>query len=165
MGTDRGNGNVCLAKLRLDIVHASETFEDIQATYDRLPANIVHLFDAYVYTIEHSTLENEADIGLLCLAALADGPKLLYVLVKMLDDLLPRTAKVNLSEVLRATKGLLTLVDHNFPELCPYHQDFDYYLMDDYNGEIMQRRSQVNKWRTQHAQEVESLELAAPRSD
>ena len=147
---DKAYGNVVMAKLRLDLVHGAQTLEPIEAVRDRLPSNLLNLFEAGVGSIQQQPDAWQQELGLLAIAAVARNfngvpfESLEQWLLKAspqssLADIAPRSPE----DILRAARGFLVQKLTDPIELTFYHPDFYYYVAEDYNEAIFWIRSQL----------------------
>ncbi len=144
----RAEPNVTLALARLELVHTMDTADETRPVSDRLPANIVALFDAGMRSV-NSQPEELRDIGLKAIAAVAHVADQGFRPLKYVDlDRWLREAAMlssgsslrhvphrSLEEILQATKGfLITTVPMGEQEryVEGYHYDFIIYAAGGY---------------------------------
>lgn len=132
---NKAYGNVAIAKLRLELVHGSQTLSPIKATLDRLPRNLVDVFDAGVSTID--------TLGLLAIATVAQNPS--GVLIEKLERSLLDASGMSpsLEEILRAAKGFLVMLPTKPIKVMVYHSDFGFYIRENYNESMFETRSKL----------------------
>ncbi|KAF2831215.1 hypothetical protein CC86DRAFT_390868 [Ophiobolus disseminans] len=107
-------GNITIAKLYLDNVHKDRSLDVVHKPGDRLPRNVVALFDAGIERIKKQP-KHEADISLMAIAAAADrdnGTSIVSLEDWMRDALsrLPYLARApprSLEDILRCANGYI----------------------------------------------------------
>jgi hypothetical protein len=142
-------GNVSIAKLGLDLVHSAQSMESIESTPDRLPGNLVALFDEGIKHIEQQP-QSQQDLGFRAIAAAAhnlDGVPLIH-LERLLRDTTPVHNQLNmpprsLEDVLRAAKGFLFLRHSEDYDVTLYHPIFPSYVTEEYNQSLVWAISQL----------------------
>lgn len=146
----RADGNIAMARLRLDNLHVAESIETLSEVKDRIPRNIIEMFDFGVQHIEKRPISRERELGLWSLVAVAPGPVPVEEVTQLvLANMIHRDQVDNewptLDALLRAANGFLTL------RMSPsevwvadtYHEDFRLYLKENYNGTLSKMRSSL----------------------
>jgi hypothetical protein len=142
---DKASGNISMAKLRLDLVHGAQSLDHIEAARDRLPNNLVELFDAGIRSIEEQRGELERRLGVLAIAAAASAYNGIEVpiLTQHIQRAMPDIAPPCLHDVLRAAKGFLVQLNTKPVKVKLYHNDFHFYVAEDYNESLFRARSDL----------------------
>lgn len=166
--TYKAPSNVALTKLRIDLVHSEQSLEAVEGVGDRLPGNIVDLFDAGIRGLEEQS-HPQRHLGVKAIAAATrefDGEPL-ATLKRCLQDAVPEPASVDIlpgsrEDVLRAAKGFLVahpnLEDR---EIKAYHSDFHAYASEGYSESLFWAHSQLrNNTITRSSTLLDSLEPA-----
>lgn len=134
-------GNISMAKLRLESIDGATTIEEIVRYGDRLPASIVSLFDSGIAGIQIKDSQIQ-ELGLKALVGVAnefhhrpfaDLQRWLQRQIKQEDQRQPQREDFTIEEVLRAAAGYLRV--GNTPD-CPvelYHGALGYYVAERYN--------------------------------
>jgi hypothetical protein len=163
----RAEGNLAWARLRLDDISKAETIEDTLLRKDRLPRNLVALFDSGVSEIENQR-KDIARLGLkaILLASLGlqafpstinDDPEewfeeegverddakegVPFVTLRNwihAHDREARPIPPTLKEVLHAARGYLKVEPEEDCRLAVYHTDFGLYVRERYNARLVQ---------------------------
>jgi len=142
-------GNVSIAKLGLDLVHSAQSMETKESTPDRLPRNLVALFDEGIKYIEQQP-QSQRDLGFRAIAAAArnlDGVPLVH-LERLLRDTTPVHDQLNmpprsLEDVLHAARGFLFLRHSEDYDVMLYHSIFPLYVTEEYNQSLAWAISQL----------------------
>ena len=142
-------GNVSIAKLGLDLVHSAQLMETVESTPDRLPRNLVALFDEGIKHIEQQP-QSQRDLGFRAIAAAAhnfDGVPLIH-LERLLRDTTPAHDQLNmpprsLEDVLHAARGFLFLRHSEDYDVTLYHSIFPLYVNEEYNQSLVWAISQL----------------------
>ncbi|KAF2204608.1 hypothetical protein GQ43DRAFT_141111 [Delitschia confertaspora ATCC 74209] len=141
--------NVAIAKARLeslDEIHALETLEALEGSRDRLPANIVALFDAEIARIEAQP-ELQQELGLKAISTVGchgdshwgmDGAALEERLKIVVSR--PRAAPpASMEDVMEACRGLLLIVPaatEDAQDVPIFHPLLHQYVRDRYNTSL-----------------------------
>jgi hypothetical protein len=163
----RAEGNLAWARLRLDDICKAETIEDTMLRKDRLPRNLVSLFDAGVREVESQQRE-VASLGLKAILLASLGSQAFPSIRKYIpEELLNEEAfdkneemqgvpfvairnwiydhKVNpypdlvtIKEVLHAAMGFLKVDPDDDDRISVYHKDFGLYVCERYNTKLVQ---------------------------
>jgi len=130
-------GNIGIARARLDLVHETESCEDLDARKEQLPAPIVALFDCGLERILAQP-KQQREIALKAIAAAArydDG--------EAIEDLLDQLRDFDISgirsgeEIVEATKGWLVDIMVEGPQrLKLYNKNFLFYVEQRYHRTI-----------------------------
>jgi hypothetical protein len=145
-------GNIAMALLRLDSIKDARTVEDLTATADRLPTNIVENFNAgimHLYRASSPPASPQAGerpgwhLGLAAIRHIGKhsitGTQLSQLtteLAQMLNHI--RTLRygshvvISLDDILRAAGGFL-ISNNSGKAVMSYHQDFHLFINEDYN--------------------------------
>jgi hypothetical protein len=159
----RAEGNLAWARLRLDDLCKAESIDDTLLRKDRLPRNLVELFDAGIALIEEEH-EDVAKVGLRSILLAAedesreeDGmidecPGIPFS--SLADDLCDLEEgspfPPSLEEVLHATRGFLKSYPLNAEMMVTvYHKDFRLYVRERYNKRLEQERSTMVSLKSQ----------------
>jgi hypothetical protein len=163
--------NITIAKLFLDNIHKQQTLDIIEKTGDRLPRNLVALFDAEIESIKQQP-KHQSDIALMAIAAAAErdqGVPLVLLEDWMRDAIirLPHLAKSpprSLEDILRYAKGFITEVISHHNERCvsTYNQLFTLYVLEDYNDSLFWARRELNIQRISRSVTYQPPKLASP---
>lgn len=146
----RADGNIAMARLRLDNMHVADSIETLSEVKDRIPRNIIEMFNSGVQQIENRPISKERELGLWSLVAITDGPVPVEEVTQLvLANMIPQAQVDNdwptLDALLQAANGFLTL------RMSPsevwiadtYHEDFRLYLKENYNGTLSKMRSSL----------------------
>jgi hypothetical protein len=143
--------NITIAKLYLDNLHKQQSLQIIEKVGDRLPRNLVALFDAEIECIKQQP-RHQSDIALMAIAAAAErnqGVPLVSLEDWMRDAIsrLPHLAKSpprSLEDILRYANGFIA--ESYFQDRCisTYNELFALYVREDYNESLFWARSQLN---------------------
>lgn len=141
---NRAQGNLTMAKLRLEGLREAHNTEDLFATKDRLPPTIVAFFDSLVAQITKSS-KSEDVLGLMALKIISQTADVMGIGTSefkiQIQESIPHEQSADnlaLMRALHATRGLLSL-DIKFHEedsilvVKAYHSDFHIYLVEAYN--------------------------------
>jgi hypothetical protein len=164
------NANITIARLYLDNIHKQQTLDSIEKVGDRLPRNIVALFDAEIECIKQQP-RYQSDIALMAIAAAAEKNQ--GVLIAVLEDWmrdainrLPHLAKSpprSLEDILRYANGFIAELTFT-GERCvsTYNELFALYVREDYNETLFWARSQLNIHRVTRSLTYHPPKLASP---
>jgi len=155
-------GNIAIAKLNLDLIHQEQTLETLETVHDRLPGNLIALFDAGMKQIEDQP-DSQRELGLEAIAAASevfDGVEF----DALERRLLPDTSNPNsegmplqvLKDVLRAAKGFLVL-KHTEGVVAAYNANFQSYVTEDYNQTLFWARGQLRREGIRRSSTIDSL--------
>jgi hypothetical protein len=143
--------NITIAKLYLDDIHKQQSFDVIEKVGDRLPRNLVALFDAEIKCIKQQP-RHQSDIALMAIVAAAEknqGVPLVLLEDWMRDAIsrLPHLASSpprSLEDILRYANGFIA--ESYFEGRCisTYNELFAIYVREDYNETLFWARSQLN---------------------
>jgi hypothetical protein len=154
----RAEGNLAWAKLRLDDLCKAESIDDTLLRTDRLPRNLVAMFDAGISLIEEEH-EDVVRIGLRSILLAAEDEvtvedanideypgipfsSLANILCDVDDEGSPFPPM--LMEVLHATRGFLKTYPLNEEMMITvYHKDFGLYVRERYNKILEQERENM----------------------
>ncbi|KAL9086789.1 MAG: hypothetical protein Q9165_006936 [Trypethelium subeluteriae] len=134
---DRASGNVGMAKLRLELTYASASLEEVKATRDRLPRNIVAIFDAGISRIEEQA-GAQRELGLRIIAASCQASQ--GVPLKTLEQWLGQTFR-SPEEIYQVTGGLVKIDRTTERRVEAYHFTFGLYVRENYNESLFRARS------------------------
>jgi len=150
------DGNITIARLYLDNIFRDQCLDVVNKVDDRLPRNIIAMFDAGIGRIKQRP-DREADIGLLAIAAVGErnqGIPLNSLADWMSDALsrLPHLAQApprSLEDVLRYTNGFIQERVSVSGGRCvtAYSVHFARYIKENYNDSLFWARNQLNIYR------------------
>jgi hypothetical protein len=142
-------GNVGIAKLRLDLVHSVQYLEAIDVVGDRLPGNIIALFDAGIQRLEKQP-DAQRELGLCAIAAAVHNFKGVpfATLERWVYEATSKSGAVKipphtLEDVLQAAQGFLVVSSAVDRVVRHYHDHFHLYASEDYNESLLWARSQL----------------------
>jgi hypothetical protein len=162
--------NITIAKLYLDNIHKQQSLDVVEKVGDRLPRNIVALFDAEIECIKQQP-RYQSDIALMAIAAAAEKNQ--GVLLALLEDWmrdaiirLPHLANSpprSLEDILRYANGFIAEITFT-RERCvsTYNELFALYVREDYNETLFWARSQLNIHRVTRSLTYQPPKLASP---
>ncbi|KAF2186876.1 hypothetical protein K469DRAFT_570948 [Zopfia rhizophila CBS 207.26] len=139
---DLANGNIGLAKARLDLIHEAESLEGVEARRDRLPANIVAMFDAGLKQIE-AQRRVQKDLGLNAISVAGSAfygipiPDL-QIWLQQSRTAFGRVSTRSGEDILEAARGFLLATRDNPANIRLYHTSFYYYVAQNYNESLYQ---------------------------
>ncbi|KAH7408227.1 heterokaryon incompatibility protein-domain-containing protein [Phaeosphaeria sp. MPI-PUGE-AT-0046c] len=144
-------GNITIARLYLDHVHKDQSLDVAAKVNDRLPRNVIALFDAEMACIQQQP-KNQSDIALMAIAAAADrdGGVTLKALEEQMRDAIIRLPHLasnpprSLEDILRYANGFITEIDSDVRRVCTYNQFFSLYVREGYNETLFWAKSQLN---------------------
>ncbi|OCK96347.1 uncharacterized protein K441DRAFT_694885 [Cenococcum geophilum 1.58] len=142
-------GNVGIAKLRLDLVHSTQSLEAVEIVRDRLPGNIIALFDAGIQRLEKQP-DAQRELGLCAIAAAVHSYEGVpfATLERWVHEATSKSGAVKipphtLEDVLQAAQGFLVVSSEVDRVIQYYHNDFYLYASEDYNESLLWARSQL----------------------
>lgn len=141
----KAHGNIAIAKIRLDLVHREQTCE--AAVRDRLPSNLLALFDAGMKQIEEQpAAQRELALNAISAVCKEYDPMDFGLLEKRLLQATSRSGSgKNLpqtKDVLQAAKGFLVF-SHTENTVAVYNTDFHSYITEDYNESLFWAHAQL----------------------
>lgn len=144
-------GNITISRLYLDHVHKDRSLDVVEKTNDRLPRNIIALFDAEIACIQRQP-KHQSDIALMTIAAVAekDGGITIKALEEQMRDAIGRLPHIasnpprSLEDVLRYANGCIAEIDSDDRRVCTYNQLFAIYVRERYNETLFWAKSQLN---------------------
>jgi hypothetical protein len=138
-------GNVFMARMRLDNLHLVQTPEQLTAPVgDRLPPNLISFFDAAIDSM-WAQPEEQRILGLLAIAAMSRRPYHQGIDFARYEDAVQEFNRTSseiqvkcpgVEGVLLATQGFLMTVQQANQPLRAYHKAFYAYVVEDYNEEL-----------------------------
>jgi hypothetical protein len=144
--------NITIAKLYFDNIHKQQSFEVVEKVGDRLPRNLVALFDAEIECIKQQP-RHQSDIALMAIVAAAEKNQ--GVPLALLDDWmrdainrLPHLATSpprSLEDILRYANGFIA--EYCFEDdrcISTYNELFAMYVRENYNETLFWARGQLN---------------------
>lgn len=143
----RVEGNVNLAKLRIDDLLQANNLDDTQALRDRLPRSIVAFFDAEIDQLLRYN-DVDGDLGLMAIAAAVEhgdtsGFGITAVDLERLlrheihdSPYLARHGTRSLEDIILAANGLLVLQPYEELYVACFHPMFKLYVREDYNHSL-----------------------------
>ena len=144
---ERATGNITIAKLWLDKLHEARGAEDTDLTDDRLPSNIIELFDTGIKRIQAQDA-TRADLGLKAiLLATRTFEGMEFQELRKHLELLPVRPQLDLDperameQILHASKGFLSVGESVFRVISAYHGDFFTYVDENYNEDLFRERT------------------------
>ena len=143
-------GNITIAKLRLEEIHNGRSSEDLNNVRDRLPHSLVALFDAGIQRIERQS-KAQRDLALLAIAAAAeeDIGVSLTSLEECIHDAMSQSPHVvnapprSLEDILRAANGFLAMQRCNSKDVAIFNPAFLLYVKENYNDSLYWARGQL----------------------
>ena len=142
-------GNVGIAKLRLDLVHSAQSLEAVEVVSDRLPGNIIALFDAGIQRLEKQP-DAQRELGLCAIAAAVHSYEGVpfATLERWVHEATSKSGAVKipphtLEDVLQAAQGFLVVSSEVDRVIRHYHDSFYLYASEDYNESLLWARSQL----------------------
>ncbi|KAH7123677.1 hypothetical protein B0J11DRAFT_318642 [Dendryphion nanum] len=159
---EESEGNISIAKARLDLVHVAESWAGLNAykRRQRLPVNIVSMFDAGIRTIQQQRSERR-ELGLKAISVLAKGEEIpITIMRRWLSNTNPDLLRSG-EDIIDATEGFLCAIPGAAgQDLCAYHNDFFNYATNHYNEAITSALSQVElEQRSIRAREVTTRDM------
>ena len=150
--SSKAEGNITIAKLYLDDIHRLQSLGSAETVRDRLPRNIIALFDAGIERIKLLP-RVQSDIALMAIGAAAEkerGIPLATLENWMRDAIarLPHLAEApprSLEEVLRSANGFIAETFSRERLVATYNQLFKFYVRENYNDSLFWARSQLNR--------------------
>jgi hypothetical protein len=145
-------GNISMAKARLDSVHRTLSVAELDASHDRIPSNIVALFDAEIAKIEAQPKQTR-DFTLKCIAQLCHTPDGMFVYefekqLNRLASFLGTDSPPAFEVVMGACQGLFTIVFCNSNYLIlPYNYLLYLYVHDNYNESLYWAKVEIRRFR------------------
>jgi hypothetical protein len=152
--TDRSNGNINIAKLRLDETANAADLEDGEGEADRLPRSVIVFFDTEIERIRKQPL---GEMALMAIMAVADCERALGLTMNELEQrtraertkspYLSRHPIRALEDILCAANGLLVLVDFEFDGetlISCYNDVLKTYAAEDYNEHLYKARTKLD---------------------
>ena len=144
------DGNITIAKIRLEEIHNGRSSEDLDNVRDRLPHSLVTLFDAGIQRIERQP-KAQRDLALLAIAAAAerDIGVSLTSLEESIRDAMSRSPHVvnapprSLEDILRAANGFLAMQRCRSKDVAIFNPDFLLYVKEKYNDSLYWARGQL----------------------
>ena len=137
--------NIGMTRARLDLVHGWQSIDEFETKHDRLPANIVALFDAGLRHIEKQR-ETQRVLGLRAISAASHD-----IIGAPIADILrwlqgPRADPMHFparsaEDILEAANGFVILTPSN--DLAVYHPTFYVFVKQDYNESLYWANSQL----------------------
>ncbi|KAF2801732.1 uncharacterized protein BDZ99DRAFT_455882 [Mytilinidion resinicola] len=142
---DQAEGNIGIAKLRLDNVHNAQSLEDVESIGDRLPPNIVFQFDTAIRNIEAQPA-SQGDLGLRAIAAAAENNAGVPAanVERWLRPKLSKFPPRSVEDVLQAANGFLISANIEEENIRLYHTSFFMYVAQNYNASLLWARSQLH---------------------
>jgi hypothetical protein len=147
-----GTGNITLAKLYLDNIHKDRSFNAVERVGDRLPRNIIALFDAEMGRIQQRP-KHQSDITLMAIAAAAgkDSGVALTSLEECMRDAMSRLPHLvdapprSLEDILRYANGFLEeLYSMDVRSVGTYSTLFALYAREHYNETLFWAKNQLH---------------------
>lgn len=142
-------GNIGIAKLRLDLVHSAQCLEAVEVVSDRLPGNIIALFDAGIQRLEKQP-DAQRELGLCAIAAAVHSYEGVpfATLERWVHEATSKSGAVKipphtLEDVLQAAQGFLVVNSDVDRVVRHYHDSFYLYASEDYNESLLWARSQL----------------------
>lgn len=139
---DAAGGNIGMAKARLDLVHAMESLDDLEARRDQLPANIVTMFDSGLKRIlDQPNVHKEVALKALAAAARDVRGEEVTVIREILKKLDIRSGE----DILEVVRGFLTSTptDTENLRLAAFHSSFFRYIAERYHEAIHHASQQI----------------------
>jgi hypothetical protein len=144
-------GNITIARLYLDNIHKDQSFDIVEKVGDRLPRNIIALFDAEIDGIKRKP-KHQGDIALMAIAAAADDHKgiNLTALEDCMRDAVNRLSHLtatpprSLEDILRYANGFLIELYSETRSVGTYNHLFRLYVCERYNETLFWAKSQLN---------------------
>jgi hypothetical protein len=144
-------GNITIARLYLDNIHKYQSFDVVEKVGDRLPRNLIALFDAEIDGIKRKP-KHQGDIALMAIAAAADkdGRINLTMLEDCMRDAVNRSSHLvvtpprSLEDILRYANGFIIDLHSEPRSVGTYNQLFALYVRERYNETLFWARSQLN---------------------
>lgn len=145
-------GNIAMAKLRLEAVDGATTIENVVRYGDRLPATIVSLFDTGIADIQ-TREPNIEELGLKAIVGVAyefherpfaDLERWLRRQMKRDGDDQLQPQDLTVEEVLRAAAGLIFVDNRNDLPVRLYHEALGYYVAERYNEALFWMYTSTN---------------------
>ncbi|KAI9708474.1 MAG: hypothetical protein M1820_003935 [Bogoriella megaspora] len=151
----RADGNVGMAKLRLESRYDSDIAEEVTVTRDRLPDNIVACFDAGVRRLEEQS-KFETELGLkIIVASFLDSDCIPLATLESRMETCFRSAE----EILQVTRGFVRILLQDPPKIEAFHPDFALYVKDDYNESLFWAKSKLRLKRIPRSASVEVFRI------
>lgn len=152
---EKADGNINMAKLRIEELLATDMGEMLGKVGDRLPRNIVAFFDAEMSRIQSQTPKLR-ELALLTIAAVAEREYYEGVLVATLEKMirkardesphLGRFPVRSLEDILEAANGLIVMrLDTDIFGVVLWHADFATYVQENYNQTLFSMKAQLDR--------------------
>lgn len=148
---DDAEGNITMAKLRLETIDGAATIEEVMRYGDRLPAFVVACFDDKFASIQERGL-SMGDLGLKVIIAVANGlhgrPYAdLQQWLRRQDNLQGNDGShirdFSIETVLRATAGFLLVNWDDKYTVKLYHHAVTYYVTERYNEALFRLQTSI----------------------
>jgi hypothetical protein len=148
--SSNAQGNITIAKLYLDSIYRLQSLDDAVRVGDRLPRNLVALFDAGIEQIKQRP-RHESEIALMAIGAAAEfdkgiPPALLELWMRDAIARLPHLANApprSLGDVLQAANGFILELTGGERYVSTYNTLFRTYVIENYNSSVFWARSQL----------------------
>lgn len=146
MIVEKCEGNINMAKLRLDDIHGTNSKEDAGKVTDRLPRSIIAFFASEIERIEQKS-PAQSELGLMAIAVAAAFANEQGISAEALEQCIrearmrsPHLSKMtprSLEDVLLAANGLLVMQPYtDMIRVACYCRAFENYIQDDYNASV-----------------------------
>ncbi|KAF1912567.1 heterokaryon incompatibility protein-domain-containing protein [Ampelomyces quisqualis] len=144
-------GNITIAKLYLDSIHKYRSFDVVERVGDRLPRNIIALFDAEMKRIQQRP-KYQSDIAMMAIAAAADKDSgvALTSLEECMRDAMHRLPHLvdapprSLGEIICYANGFLEELYSDVRTVGTYSPFFALYAREHYNETLFWAKNQLN---------------------
>ena len=156
---DEAAGNVGMAKLRVELTYGSQALEEVKVNRDRLPSNIIAIFDAGIRRLEKQP-KAQRELGLMIIAG--SCRELQGVPLKTLEDWIGTSFR-SPEDVFHVTGGFVK-VDIKVDQIAErrvqaYHHTFGAYVREDYNESLFWAGAQLRITKIPRAASVEAFRV------